>query len=195
TMEDEIFELREWARARCRPATPEYRVLDVMEAERRTGEDLHVADGAGAAIAARWVELADLGQHRAALIEHVRLHDHVTLDRLQADFAPYLETAGNYGLVLRSDTKVVVWNRMSREFVDLLEDVVAGKRLYLNPVALDAYSSEGSRPRLPAVERLPEEKVDRPVWLPVELRLIPPPEGKIGRASCRERVQIRVVAR
>jgi hypothetical protein len=177
TMEDEIFELREWARSRCRPATPEYRVLEVMEEEKRTGEDRHVDDGANAAIAARWVELADLGQHRAAIIEHVRLHDHVTLDRLQSDFAPYLQTAGNYGLVLRSDTKVVVWNRMSREFVDLLEDVIAGKRLYLNPVALDGYPTESGRPRLPAVESLPESKVDKPVWLPVELRLIPPPEG------------------
>ena len=177
TMEDEIFQLREWARSRTRPATPEHRVLDVMEAEQRTGEDKQVDDGAGAVIAAKWVELADAGQHRAAVIEHVRLHDHVTLAKLQTDFSKYLDTTGTYGLVLRSDTKVVVWNRMSREFVDLLADVIAGKRLYLNPVPVDNYPEKSNRPKLPAVDKLPDDKVNSPVWLPTELRLIPPPMG------------------
>ena len=193
TMEDEIFQLREWARARCRPATPEYRVMEVMDEEKRRGEDKAVDDGANATITARWAELADLGQHRSALIEHVRLHDHVDLAKLQADFAPYMETTGVYGLVLRSDKRVVVWNRMSPEFVDLLADVIAGKRLYLNPVPIDKYVDSPQRPKLPSISELPEEKVDSPVWMPVELRLIPPPMGskrfsrvvriKMGKAS------------
>jgi MoxR-like ATPase len=176
TMEDEIFQLREWARSRCRPATPEYRVLDVMEAEVRRGEDRLAADGAHAVLTVPWVTLAEHGQIRAAVVEYVRLHDRATFARLQHDLAPYLETAGEYGLVLRSDTRVVVWNRMSRTFVDLLADLIAGKRLYLNPVPVTAYA-ESDRRRLPVLEQISEEKLSEPVWLPTVLRLVPPPEG------------------
>ena len=35
TMEEKIFELREWARTRCRPATPDSRVLQMLEQEQR----------------------------------------------------------------------------------------------------------------------------------------------------------------
>lgn len=35
TMEEKIFELREWARTRCRPATPDSRVMQMLEEEAR----------------------------------------------------------------------------------------------------------------------------------------------------------------
>lgn len=35
TMEEKIFQLREWAKGRCRPATPDSRVLQMLEAEQR----------------------------------------------------------------------------------------------------------------------------------------------------------------
>jgi SpoVK/Ycf46/Vps4 family AAA+-type ATPase len=35
TMEEKIFELREWARTRCRPATPDSRVIRMLEEENR----------------------------------------------------------------------------------------------------------------------------------------------------------------
>ena len=35
TMEEKIFELREWARTRCRPATPDSRVMQMLEEESR----------------------------------------------------------------------------------------------------------------------------------------------------------------
>jgi len=37
TMEEKIFELREWARTRCRPATPDSRVMQMLEEESRLG--------------------------------------------------------------------------------------------------------------------------------------------------------------
>ncbi|MGE4003445.1 MAG: AAA family ATPase [Planctomycetaceae bacterium] len=176
TMEDEIFALREWARTRCRPATPEYRVLDVIDAEVRRGEHLHLDDGSDGKIVYKWIELAEHGQIRAAVIEHVRQHNRVTFDKLQADFAPYCETAGEFGLVLRSDPRILVWPRLSSEWVDLLTDLLASKRLYLNPAAADAYDPV-ARPKIPALDSLPEEKQKTPAWLPFHLRLIPPPEG------------------
>lgn len=174
TMEDEIFSLREWARTRCRAATPEYRVLDVIDDEVRRGEHLLADDGAAGEHSGKWVELAEHGQIRAAIIEHVRQFDRVTFARLQSDFAPYCETTGEFGLALQSDPRVVVWSRLSREWVDLLSDLIAGKRMYLNPAPADAYEGT-ARPKLPVIEALPQKKQDTPAWLPLQLRLIPPP--------------------
>ncbi|MBX3437489.1 MAG: AAA family ATPase [Planctomycetaceae bacterium] len=176
TMEDEIFALREWARVRCRAATPEYRVLDVIDAEVRRGEHLHVADGVHDERISKWIELAEHGQIRAAIIEHVRQFDRVTFSRLQADFAPFVPTAGEFGLVLRSDPRILVWPRLSSQLVDLLIDLTAAKRLYINPTAIDAYDPP-VRPKLAVLESLPEEKQPSPAWLPLQLRLIPPLEG------------------
>ena len=100
TMEDAIFELREWARTRCRPATTDNRVLQIMEEEERRGET-NVEDGADAEVQIRWKELAEFGQFDAAVIEYVRYRDVVTFARLIEDFAPYCDTKGEFGLVLR----------------------------------------------------------------------------------------------
>lgn len=175
TMEDEIFALREWARTRCRPATPEYRVMDVMDAEVRRGEHL-VDDGPDGHAESKWRELAEHGQLRASVIELVRERDRITFDQLQTELTPYFETTGEFGLVLRSDHRILVWPRLSSDLVDLLSDLIASKRLYLNPAPLSAYA-DSVRPKLPPLEKLPRNKVITPAWLPLHLRLIPPPEG------------------
>jgi ATP-dependent 26S proteasome regulatory subunit len=175
TMEDKIFELREWARTRCRPATVDSRLAQIMDEEERRGEQ-NVADGRGGPGKAKWRELAEYGQFGPAIVEYVRFHDHVMFDRLAADMAEFVETNGEFGLVLRHDTKAVVWTRMSRELADAIADFVAGKRLYLNPVAPEVYANS-KKPSLPAITALPDEKLNRPVWMPMTLRLLPPTGG------------------
>lgn len=175
TMEDAIFELREWARSRCRPATIDHRVMQIMDEEARRGET-NVADGADTKLAVRWVELAEHGQVDAAVIEYVRHKDLATFAQLMDDFAPYVEAKGEFGLVLRADTRVVVWTRISQKLADIVAQYVAGKRLYLHPA--DAAAYQGTRhPALPVLTQLGDEKVDAPHWLPVTLRLMPPLEG------------------
>lgn len=175
TMEDAIFELREWARSRCRPATTDNRVIQIMEEEQRRGET-KVADGADAIVEVRWKQLAEYGQIDAAVIEYVRFKDVATFHQLVEDFAAYTETRGEFGLVLRADTKVVVWTRMSQPLADIIANYVAGKRLYLHPTAASTYEGVW-HPALPAVTSVGEEKLQRPQWLPTTLRLMPPPEG------------------
>jgi len=181
TMEDQIFSLREWARARCRPATLDSRLAQMMDEEERRGED-NVSDGRGGAPKLKWLELAEYGQIGPAIIEYVRFHDHVALDQLAKDLSPYMETSGEFGLVLNADTKAVVWTRMSKDLADHLASFVAGKRLYLNPVKPDAY--EHRTLELPVLATLPTE-LDRPAWMPMSLRLIPPVGGstRFGRLA------------
>lgn len=175
TMEDQIFALREWARTRCRPATPDSRIMQIMEEEERRGEQ-DVKDGSGAAPKLKWVELAEHGQIPAAVVEHVRHFDNVTFDRLLTDFADYAETGGDFGLVLRADTKAVLWTRMSQEMADIVSDFVTKKRIYLNPVDAEPYA--GSRhPNLTVVTEIGEEKLAKPGWLPMTMRLVPPRGG------------------
>ncbi len=183
TMEDAIFDLREWARTRCRPATTDNRVLQIMEAEERRGE-ADVEDGADAVLLSRWKELAEYGQFDAAVVEYVRDHESVTFARLAEDLAPYLDTKGEFGLVLRTDTKVVVWTRMSQTLADIVADHVTDKRLYLHPAAISAYEGVW-HPALAPVESVGDEKLARPHWLPTTLKLYPLPDGnrKYGRLA------------
>ena len=182
TMEDQIFALREWARTRCRPATLDSRLAQMLDEEERRGET-NVADGSGGAPKLKWLELAEYGQIGPAIIEYVRFHDHVPLDQLVTDFSKFTETSGEYGLVLNADTKAVVWTRMSRDLADHLAAFVAGKRLYLNPTKPETY--EERKLELPTLANLPAEKLDRPAWMPMTLRLVPPVGGssRYGRLA------------
>jgi hypothetical protein len=175
TMEDAIFELREWARTRCRPATPESRVLQIMEEEERRGE-VDVADGAGAPPKHKWLELAEHGQLEAALVEYVRFRDAATFQQLETDFAEHMETSGDFGLVLRHDPKIVLWTRISQDLADLVSKFLTGKRLYLHPAGAEAYEG-GRKLTLPVVSAVEDEKRAKPGWLPATLRLFPPAEG------------------
>jgi len=177
TMEDQIFELREWARSRCRPATPENRVARIMEEEERRGEQ-NVADGSGSSQTPYWQQLAEHGQTADALVEYVKFRDHVSFDRLIEDFSEYAAMEGTFGLVLRSAPRAVIWTRISRELADLISDYVARKRLFLHPV--DASTYEGRRhPSLEPISELPDEPMSRPAWLPMVLRAVPFPGGSV----------------
>jgi len=184
TMEDEIFQLREWARTRCRAATMEYRVMEVLEEEHRRGEVTQFEEPA----LPKWMELAEHGQLAAAIIEHVRLHDSVSWGKLLHDFAAYGKQRGEYGLVLKADPKVVICVRISRELADIFCDYIDGRRLYLNPLpASDVKPAD--RPQLPVVESLGKERASKAVWFPTTIRLLPPSTGS-GRLAQVTRIKM-----
>lgn len=187
TMEDQIFALREWSRTRCRAATPDSRVIQVMEEEERRGESM-TADGAGAELKHKWAELAEHGQLEAAFIEYIRYRESASFNQLEEDFADYMPTEGDFGLVLRHDTRVVIWTRMSRELADMVSKFISGKRVYLHPTAIASYG-EGRKINLPVLDELPDEKLEKPAWLPTSLKLIPPVQGS-GRFSRLARIRM-----
>jgi len=180
TMEDEIFSLREWARTRCRPATLDNRVMAIMDEEERRGE----APQPESLKIPKWIQLAEHGQFPSAMIEYIRFKDHVTWDALLHDLGAYMETSGEYGLVLKSDPKIVIWTRMSREMADMVSNFIAGKRLYLHCVDDKPYQ-EVDHPALPMIYKLPEQRIDRPVFIPTTMRLLPPitGSGRFGRLA------------
>jgi len=184
TMEEEIFQLREWARTRCRPATREYRVMDVLEEEHRRGELPEII----APPAPKWVQLAEHGQLTAAIVEYVRLNDRITWGEMRTEFSSFAEMKGDYGLVLRADPKVAICVRISRQLADLIWETLEGRRLYLHSMPLSDVKPE-DRPSIPAVETLPEEQVNKPVWIPTMLRLIPPAAGS-GRFARVSRIKM-----
>jgi hypothetical protein len=157
--------------------------MQIMDEEVRRGES-NVADGADAKLRIKWIELAEHGQVEAAVVEYVRFKDVVTFAQLTDDFAAYLETKGEYGLVLRADPKVVVWTRMSRELADVVSNYVESKRMYLHPTTPENYQGIW-HPALPPVSEVGDERVDKPHWLPALLRLLPPQQGsrKYGRLA------------
>ncbi|HWL08173.1 MAG TPA: AAA family ATPase [Planctomicrobium sp.] len=184
TMEDEIFQLREWARTRCRAATLDFRVMQVMEEEQRKGEMVEY----DRLVQPRWMQLAEHGQYQGAIQAYVESVDHVLWGKLLQEFEQYFPTRGDYGLVLKADPKIVICVRLSRDMADLVAGYLDGRRLYLHPVT-SSEVPEADRPSLPALEKMPEEKVTRPTWLPTKLRVLPP-HGGSGRLSRVARIRM-----
>ena len=180
TMEEKIFELREWARARCRPATPDSRVVQMLEEEHGHAGDATFEAEMETEGEVEWLALAEHGQVRAALVEYVRMRNEVTFQQLVEDFAPFIETAGDQGLALRGDPNVVLWYGIPKELASTLAKLVSARKLYLHPAPVEHLRPEMAPGELPMLDRLPGERAARPMWLPVVIGDVAP-EGGVGR--------------
>lgn len=187
TMEEKVFQLREWASSRCRRATSDSRVTQMLEEEQR-----HVPiDDEEEPAKDQWKELAEAGQLNAAVVEYLRRCEAAPFPTLQDDFAPFLETAGDQGLALRADPNVVLWSGMSQELVELLSTLISQRRIYVHPAASDTYKTLGKALKLPVVEELDESKQARPVWMPAAMNLLPATGGSASRFARVARIKFR----
>ena len=186
TMEEKIFELREWARDRCRPATPDSRVVQMLEEEHGHAEEATFGSVSDAEdTEAEWLALAEHGQVPAALVEYVRRRDEVSFAELVNDFSPFIETDGDQGLALRSDPNIVLWYGIPQELAATLAKLVSARKLYLYPAPAEQLRPENAPGDLPMIDRLPEDRVERPMWLPVLIGDVAPEggAGRFGRVS------------
>ncbi|MBS0266232.1 MAG: AAA family ATPase, partial [Planctomycetes bacterium] len=127
TMEEKVFQLREWANTRCRRATSDSRVTKMIEEEQREASFLDDDEP----VKEQWMELAEHGQLNSAVMEYLRRCNEAPFPKLQDDFAPYLETSGEQGLALRADPNIVLWSGMSQPFAELLSSLISQRRIYL----------------------------------------------------------------
>ena len=167
TMEDQIFQLREWCRTRARPATPDSRVLRMMEKERKLGADGEEADGGPA-----WGRLAAGGQVRGAITEYLAAKDGATFPALLEALGPYTAVAGPLGLALKAAPNAVVWAGLDEEFAAEVAKLVESRRVYLHPVA--DHPADGA-PKLPPYTPGDGDPPAGPHWRPVKLKTLPSP--------------------
>jgi len=175
TMEEKIFQLREWANGRCRQATPDSRVTQMLEEEDRHEEESRVADNAEQI--EEWKQLAELGQTKAAIVEYIRSTGEAVFPALQTAFADFIETTGDQGLALRADANVVLWNGLSAELASLLAKLISSKKLFLHLVDPNQYASHADQMTLPQISELPDNRLSRPCWFPVSLSDIAPEDA------------------
>ena len=197
TMEEKVFEVREGAQGRCRRATSDSRVTRMIEDEERdlAEERGPAATAQGTSLALNpqkveppresWASLAEFGQLPSATVELTRLRDRVTWCDLQQALAPYVAAEGEYGLALRADPKIILWTGLSPELAELISDLLSSRRLYLHPVETEIYKTAGKGLKLPVLSEIPADRLSRPHWLPVCLRVVPPPGGssRFGRVA------------
>lgn len=167
TMEEKIFELREWARTRCRPATPDSRVMQMMDEENRREQE--AAAVRAAAHRDEWQVLAEHGQIPAAIAEFVRDKKSANYHEIEEAFAEWTTTTGDQGLALRSDPNTVLWVGLSPEIAGTLVKLIAEKKLYVHETDPDIAESLPKKPKLPTVRKLDEDRLPRPSWLPTVL--------------------------
>jgi ATP-dependent 26S proteasome regulatory subunit len=185
TMEEKIFELREWARSRCRPATPDSRVLQMLEEEHRekTGEappemfnliDDESTDEPDNAF--NWKTMIAEGRVQAGLLEYVSEQDDVTLAELQQAVTDHVEAAGEFGLALRADPHVVIWHGMSAEIAAPLAKLISDRKLYLHQVSGSRYGNDAASVNLPKLAALTNDRLTKTAWLPVTISAVAPEE-------------------
>ena len=199
TMEEKIFQLREWAKGRCRPATPDSRVLQMLEAEQRqkaeaAGDEHSLEDKPFAFDPTElepdeseeaWKTPAQNGDFPAALLEYVRVHDGVTIPQLQSVFAEFGPTTGEQGLSLRSDPNLILWLGLSAEFAGELSKLISNKRLFLRVTDASTFGDSEAEIKLPKLTSLPDNKVSKPAWLPTSLTDLAPdePDSRLERVA------------
>ncbi|MFH5805743.1 AAA family ATPase [Alienimonas sp. DA493] len=173
TMEDQIFALREWCRTRTRPATPDSRVLRMMDQERRRGGD---AEGEAGPDGPAWGRLAAGGQTRAAITEFLAAKDGATFPTLCEALAPYAPVAGPLALALKAHPTSVVWAGLDETFAAEIARLVENRRVYLHPADADDHPP-GTAPKLPIFQDDGDEATppDGPHWRPVVLKTLPRP--------------------
>ncbi len=200
TMEEKIFQLREWAKGRCRPATPDSRVLQMLEAEQRQKAadsandeqafedkpfsfdptDLEEDD-----VVEQWKTLAQSGDLPQALLEYVRTHDGTTIPQLQTAFAEFTSTNGEQGLALRADPNLILWLGLSAEFAGEISKLITSKRLHLRLADAATFGDAAAEIKLPKLTSLPDNKVSKPAWLPTCLTDLAPdePDSRLERVA------------
>ena len=168
TMEEKVFELREWARPRCRPATPDSRVMQMLEEEQRS--DAATPDDEEEP---QWKQLAEHGQLQAAVLELVRGRPSLTFAAVQQELAEFVETEGDIGLALKADPNTVLWVGLAPRLAEALAKLINTRKIFchVDPAAA-AEPPAGSR--LSPLDGLSAERVPRPAWLPVLLRDLVP---------------------
>jgi SpoVK/Ycf46/Vps4 family AAA+-type ATPase len=183
SMADKIFALRQWAQDRCRRATSDNRVAQMLDAEQRSGA---FDDEDEVATVPAWVSLVQAGQFKAALVEYVRSQGEVTFPELLAAFEPYTTLRGELGLAVRGNPNCVLWLGMSNELCEVLVELISSKRLYVHPADRGRYLRLGQKLALPELPEPTDEKLTKPRWLPASLRIGPHSEhgarlARIGR--------------
>lgn len=188
TMEEKVFELRQWAESRCRRATSDSRVNQLLEEEERLDAQKRAADAEMPVVAAPalWQSLAETGQLKTALVDYIRDRKEALFPELMDAFGPYLVTTGHYGLASRANPNVVLWTGLSGELAELIVELVTARRIYVAVSSRTRYGDDAPDNRLTLLEEVPSGPVAKPAWLPVMLRMFPDPNatelfGRIGR--------------
>ena len=189
TMEERVFQLREWAASRCRRATLDSRVSQMIEDERREAELNAVLEPDDRPLEP-WEDLAEHGQLNAGIVEFLRRRETVTLAQLEETFTRWCPGPAEVGLALRSDPNAVLWTGLTPPLAETLAGLISNRRVFLHPAPAESYQAAQRQVKLPLAAELPAEKLPRPMWLPAVLRLIPAEGASSGRFARVSRIKL-----
>lgn len=120
-----------------------------------------------------WKEHAARGDCADAVVSYIRLYDWVTFIELAKRFAPYITTEGDFEMTFGNDENLIIWSRMSQEFLALILRLLDEKRVFMHPSSRLTYMIDGRTLVLPTAERPPKGGYKTPHWLPICLRVVP----------------------
>ena len=82
---------------------------------------------------------------------------------------------GDVNLSMATDSNVLLWSGMSQQMSDVLVRLIDERRVFFHRSSVAAYHVHGGTLMLPLAGEPEEGGLQKPHWLPVALRAVPPP--------------------
>ncbi len=116
--------------------------------------------------------LVSEGKYEDAVVALVEDRDYVTFIEIGKLLESRIKTTGDNAMMLGSgDHNIVMWAGMSEQFFELVEALIAAKRIFLHPATFLTYMIDGGGLQLPLAKRA--QKYKKLHWIPVCFRIVP----------------------
>jgi len=133
---------------------------------------------------AKWVASAKEGNIEDAIYCYVKERRLTTFAELQKRIGMFLNTYGD--IYWEFDKNVIVWEGMSKEFMNSITILILGEKLFLRPGNIMTYCFDGTILKYPLVKKAPDSGYKHPHWLCSYLGIHPLKEAR-DKKNCDSR--------
>jgi len=116
-------------------------------------------------------QLRDDGNFKEAVVAYIKERDYVSLVELEQFLTPKFDTKGERNWISTKCSNIILWSGVNDAFLDLLDQLIDEKRVFLHPADFLTYVIDGGGLNLPLVKKAYAYK--KPHWLPTCLRVVP----------------------
>lgn len=111
--------------------------------------------------------LAKEGKYVEAVIAHVNDYHTVSMVELEEFLSSFIEVKGNQLLHVHNHKNLVIWDEVSEQFCEIVQQALATGKLVPTPSDMLVYMFDGRVPALPVAQRFMDYK--EPHWIPIVL--------------------------
>lgn len=117
---------------------------------------------------------AKLKKAREKVVAYVQETDCVSFVQIERLLEDTIPIEGNRELYFETNENIILWSKMSPEFMKVIQDLRQEKRIFAYSAQPLIYLIDGKYPQWPVAHRSPKGGYKKPHWLPIYFRTVPP---------------------